>query len=77
MKQPIPRNGTEPLQVGDRVQIVAEWQDLSDEAFERFVIEAPSDCTQVRIRTMIPGLVFHPTEWIEANHLTLIPDLKI
>jgi hypothetical protein len=76
MKQPIPRKDTEPLQVGDRVQIVPEWQDLCDEAFERFVIEAPSDCTQVRIRTIIPGLVFHPSEWIEANHLTLIPNLK-
>ena len=40
MNQPIPRNGTEPLKVGDRVQIVPEWQDPGDEKYERFVIEA-------------------------------------
>ena len=73
MKQPIPRGGTEPLKVGDRVQIVTEWQDPGDERFERFVIEAPPNATQVRIRTLVPGLVFHPTEWIEADHLILIP----
>ncbi|TAE72789.1 MAG: hypothetical protein EAZ84_13840 [Verrucomicrobia bacterium] len=73
MNQPIPRGGTEPLKVGDRVQIVPEWQDPGDERFERFVIEAPPNSTQVRIRTIIPGLVFHPTEWIEADHLILIP----
>jgi hypothetical protein len=72
MKQPIPRGGTEPLEVGDRVQIVPEWQDPGDDRFERFVIEAPPNCNQVRIRTVIPGLVFHPTEWIEADHLVLI-----
>ena len=33
----------------------------------------PDDCTQVRIRTLIPGLVFHPTEWIEADKLILLP----
>jgi hypothetical protein len=27
MNQPIPRGGNEPLKVGDRVQIVPEWQD--------------------------------------------------
>ena len=69
MKQPVPRNGTEPLKVGDRVQIVPEWQDPGDDRFERFVIEAPPDCTQVRIRTIIPGFVFHPVEWIEADRL--------
>jgi hypothetical protein len=73
MNQPIPRGGTEPLKVGDRVQIVPEWQDAGDERFERFVIEAPPNTTQVRIRTLIPGLVFHPTEWIEADHLILLP----
>ena len=73
MNQPIPRGGSEPLKVGDRVQIVPEWQDPGDDQFERFVIEALPDCTQVRIRTLIPGLVFHPTEWIEADHLILIP----
>ena len=72
MKQPIPRNGTEPLKVGDRVQIVPEWQDPGDDQYERFVIEAPADCTQVRIRTVVPGLVFQPTEWIEADKLILI-----
>ena len=74
MKAPIPHGGTEPLKVGDRVQIVPEWQDPGDERFERFVIEAPPNTTQVRIRTIIPGLVFHPTEWIEADHLILIPN---
>jgi hypothetical protein len=73
MKHPIPRGGTEPLRVGDRVQIVPEWQDPGDDQFESFVIEAPPNTTQVRIRTLIPGFVFHPTEWIEADKLTLIP----
>ena len=73
MKQPIPRNGTAPLKVGDQVQIVPEWQDPGDDQYQRFVIEAPEDCTSVRIRTLVPGLVFHPTEWIEADHLILIP----
>ena len=72
MKQPIPSNGTEPLKVGDQVQIVPEWQDPGDEEFERFVIEAPEDCTRVRIRTVIPSLVYYPTEWIEADKLDQI-----
>ena len=72
MKQPIPRDGTEPLKVGDRVQIVPEWQDPGDDKFERIVIEAPPNTTQVRIRTIIPGFVFHPTEWIEADKLVLL-----
>ena len=55
MKHPIPSNTTEPLKVGDRVQIVPAWQDSGDEKFERFVIEAPGDTTQVRIRTLIPS----------------------
>ena len=29
----IPRNGTEPLKVGDRVQIVPEWQDPGDDRY--------------------------------------------
>jgi len=70
--QPIPRNGTAPLKVGDRVQIVPEWQDPGDEKFERFVIEAPPNTTQVRIRVIIPSLVIQPTEWIEANNLNLV-----
>ncbi len=73
MKQPIPSNSTEPLKVGDRVQIVPEWQDPGDDRFERFVIEAPDDCTSVRIRTHVPGLVFQPGEWIEADKLILLP----
>jgi hypothetical protein len=73
MNQPIPRGGTEPLKVGDRVQIVPECQDPGDERFERFVIEAPPNITQVRIRTIIPSLRFHPTAWIEADHLILVP----
>lgn len=72
MNQPIPRGGTEPLKVGDRVQIVSEWQDEGDERFECFVIEAPPDSTRVCIRIIIPSLVFQPTEWIEADHLILI-----
>ncbi len=69
MKQAIPRNGTAPLKVGDRVQVVPEWQDPGDYRFERFVIEAPEDCTCVRIQTVVPNLVIQPTEWIEADNL--------
>jgi hypothetical protein len=72
MKQPIPREGTEPLKVGYRVQIVPEWQDPGDDAFERFVIEAPDDCTRVKIRTIIPGFALHSAEWIEADRLVLL-----
>jgi hypothetical protein len=73
MKQPIPRNGTEPLKVGDRVQIVPEWQDPGDEKYQRFVIEAPEDCTRVRIQAVIPSLFFQPVEWIEADKLVHLP----
>ncbi|MEO8613766.1 MAG: hypothetical protein ABI600_01385 [Luteolibacter sp.] len=73
MKQPIPRNSTVPLKVRDRVQIVPEWQDPGDEKFARFVIEAPPNTTQVRIRTIIPGFAIHPTEWIEADRLIHLP----
>jgi hypothetical protein len=73
MKRPIPRNGTEPLKVGDRVQIVPEWQDPGNEKYERFVIEAPDDCNRVRIQAVIPSFAFHPTEWIEADKLNLLP----
>ena len=62
MNQPIPRNSTAPLKVGDQVQIVPEWQDPSDEKYERFVIEAPEDCTRVRIRALVPSIVFQPVE---------------
>jgi hypothetical protein len=74
MNQPIPRNSTIPLKVGDRVQIVPEWQDPGDEKFERFVIEAPDDCTRVRIQAVVPGLFIQPTEWIEADQLVHIPN---
>jgi hypothetical protein len=73
MKQPVPSNGTAPLKVGDRVQIVPEWQDPGDEKYERFVIEAPEDCTRVRIQSVVPGLFFQPVEWIEADRLLLLP----
>ena len=73
MKAPIPRGGTEPLKVGDRVQIVPEWQDPGDDQFERFVIEAPDDSTRVRIQAVVPGLFFQPVEWIEADKLVLLP----
>jgi hypothetical protein len=69
MKQPISRSGTEPLKVGDQVQIVPEWQDPGDGKYERFVIEAPDDCTRVRIQAVVPGLFFQPVEWIEADNL--------
>ena len=69
MKQPIPRNSTVPLKVGDQIQIVPEWQDPGDGKYERFVIEAPEDCTRVRIQAVIPGLFFQPVEWIEADKL--------
>ncbi len=72
MRQPIPRNGTAPLKVGDRVQIVPEWQDPGDKKFERFVIEAPIDCTRVRIHAVVPGLFFQPVEWIEADKLIFL-----
>jgi hypothetical protein len=73
MNQPIPRGGTEPLKVGERVQIAPEYQDPGDNDYERFVIEAPHDSTRVRIHTVIPSLRFHPTEWIEADYLILVP----
>ncbi len=73
MKQPIPRHGTEPLKAGDRVRIIPEWQDPGDDHFERFVIEAPDDCTRVRIQAVIPGFLIQPTEWIEADMLVLLP----
>ena len=73
MNQAIPRGGTAPLKIGDRVQIVPEWQDPGDDQFESFVIEAPPNTTQVRLQARVPDLVFHPTEWIEADHLIFIP----
>ena len=46
-----------------------------DDRFERFVIEAPDDCTSVRIRKIVPGLIYHPGEWIEADKLVRVIDL--
>jgi hypothetical protein len=49
MPQPIPFNSIRPLQVGECVQIVPEWQDLGDEEFACVVIEAPADSPRVLI----------------------------
>ena len=52
-----------------------EWQDPGDEKHESHVIEAPADCTQVRIQAVVPGLFFQPVEWIEADNLMhLLPE---
>jgi hypothetical protein len=75
MKQTIPSNRPEPLKAGDRVRIVPEWQDPGDDQYERLVIEAPDDCTRVLVRTIIPGFVIQPTEWIEADKLVLLPPM--
>ena len=75
MNQPIPSNSNEPLKVGDRVQILPEWQDPGDDRFERFVIEASDDSTRVLIQTLIPGFQIQPTEWIEADKLILLPPM--
>ena len=72
MRHPVPSNNPEPLKVGDRVRIVPEWQDPGDDQFGRVVIEAPADSTRVLIRTLIPGFVIQPTEWIEADRLVLL-----
>ena len=64
-----------PLRAGDRVRIIPEWQDPGDDQFERFVIEAPDDCTRVRIRTIIPGFSIQPVEWIDADRLILLPPM--
>lgn len=72
MKQPIPSNSPEPLKVGYQVQIVPEWQDPGDDKYRCFVIEAPENCSEVRIQTVVPGLFFQPTEWIEAAKLVIL-----
>jgi hypothetical protein len=69
MNRPIPTNATQPLRVGDRVRIAAQFQDPGDDEFERFVTEAPEDCTRVLIETRIPGFQYNPTERIEASML--------
>ena len=64
MKQPIPRGGTEPLKVDDRVQIVPEWQDPGDDRFERIVIEditgAPEGVASSRAIRLLPGVKRFP-----------------
>lgn len=72
MKQPIPRNSNKPLQIGNFIQIVPELKDFGDDDYSRFVIETPEDCTRVRIVTIVPGLMFQPTEWIEAKNLIVL-----
>jgi len=72
MKQPIPSNSPEPLKVGDEVQIVPEWQDPGDDKYRSFVIEAPENCSEVRIQTVIPSFIIQPTEWIEADKLVAL-----
>jgi hypothetical protein len=74
MPQPIPFDSIRPLQVGERVQIVPEWQDPGDEEFECVVIEAPADSPRVLIRTLIPGMAIQPTETIEASKLVRVID---
>jgi hypothetical protein len=75
MPQPIPSNSIRPLQAGERVQIVPEWQDPGDDEFERVVIEAPQDSPRVLIRTLIPGMELQPTETMEASKLVRVIDL--
>lgn len=74
MSAPIPSGSIRPLTVGERVQIVSEWQDPGDEQFERIVVEAPPDSPRVMIRTIIPGMVHHPTEVIDAAKLVRVID---
>lgn len=59
------------FRVGDRVRIHPDWQDPGDDDFERIVIEVPPDSPRVLVRTMIPGFVHHPTEWIDVEKLLL------
>ena len=74
MPQPIPFNSIRPLQVGERVQIVPEWQDPGDGEFACLVIEAPADSPRVLIRTLIPDMTIQPTETIEASKLVRVID---
>ena len=76
MRQPMPRNGTEPLKVGDRVQIVPEWQDPGDEKYERFVIEAPDDCTGSVSRRSFRGLSSNPPNGSKPTSSSYSPNNK-
>ena len=60
------------FKVGDQVQIVPEWQDPGDEAFDRFVIEAPDGADSVKVRTMIPEMCIQPVAWVRKEWLVLI-----
>jgi hypothetical protein len=57
------------LELGDRVRIKPEWQDPGDDDYERYVIETPTDCTRVLVRTIIPGFTYHPVTRMEASML--------
>ncbi len=69
MDGPIPANSLTPLKVGDRVRIKTEWQDPGDDDYERFVVDAPADCTRVLIQTIIPGFTHNPVARIESSML--------
>jgi hypothetical protein len=75
MPQPIPSNSIHPLQVGEHVQLVTEWQDPGDGEFACMVIEAPADSPRVLIRTLIPDMTIQPTETIEASKLVRVINL--
>jgi hypothetical protein len=75
MSSPIPSNSIRPLKTGEKVQILAKFQDDGDEQFERIVIEAPEDSPRVLIRTLIPGMAIQPTETVEASMLERVIDL--
>jgi hypothetical protein len=66
---PIPHNQANYLKVGDRVRIKPEWQDPGDDEYERYVVEAPADCTRVLVQTIIPGFTHHPVARIEVSML--------
>lgn len=75
MRRPIPpSNDTQPLRVGDRVRIAPQFQVAGDERFERIVVEAPPSSSRVLLRTIIPEIVHHPTEVIDAAKLVRVID---
>jgi hypothetical protein len=74
MQYPMQQHGPQPPAGRRSGADHPEWQDPGDAQFERFVIEAPPDCTRVLIRTIVHGLAIHPTEWIEAGKLARLAD---
>jgi hypothetical protein len=66
-----PHGSNRPLKVGDRVRVKPEWQDPGDDDYERYVIEAPEDCTRVLVQTIIPGCTHHPVARIETSMLEM------